>query len=67
MAFFKESLILIKNDTFELAFKKSALVSTKDRVRVIFFVRNKTSQAITVNLRYEYDASYFKLKVNEKI
>lgn len=38
-----------------------------DRVRVIFFVKNKTSRAITVSFRYEYDASYFKLKVNEKL
>jgi hypothetical protein len=34
---------------------------------VIFFVKNKTNQALTVSFRYEYDASYFKLKVNEKI
>lgn len=67
MAFFKDSLILLKNDQFELAYKRSALVKTKDRVRVIFFVRNKTSQVMTVNFRYDFDAGYFKLKVNEKL
>lgn len=52
VAFFKDSLILIKNDVFELAFKRSALVNTKDRVRVIFFIKNKTNKTITVTFRY---------------
>ena len=67
VGFFKDSLILIKNDSFEVAFKRSALVPSKDRARIIFFVKNKTSKNLSVNFHYEYDAGYFKLKVNEKL
>jgi hypothetical protein len=42
VAFFKKSLILIKDDPqFELAFKRSSLNPQLDTVRIIFYVNNK--------------------------
>jgi hypothetical protein len=42
VAFFKNSLVVAKDDQFEIAFKKSNLDNTYSKVRVIFYINNKT-------------------------
>ena len=52
VAFFKNSLVLIRNPEFEIAYKRSDVNSSIDRLRLIFYVNNKTANPQRVNFRY---------------
>lgn len=41
-AFFKNKMMLSKDHDFEIGFKKSSLEGNYDRIRIIFYVNNKT-------------------------
>lgn len=54
VAFFKKSLIIVKDTDYEIAFKKSALDPTKTKQRLIFYIQNKTNSRQKVNIDYDY-------------
>ena len=52
VAFFKNSLVLIREADLEIAYKKSDLNATMDKIRLIFYVNNKSSKAKRVSISY---------------
>ena len=38
-----------------------------DKIRLIFYINNKTNRPRRVSITYEYQIEYFNLKVEEKI
>ncbi len=68
VAFFKKSLVLIKNDpNYEVAFKKSDLNKECDTVRLIFYINNKTSQDRKVTIDYEYESVSYQILISERL
>ena len=53
VAFFKNSLVLIRSADLDIAYKKSDLNASLDKIRLIFYVNNKSSKAQRVNISYE--------------
>ena len=67
VAFFKKSLVLVRNDQkFEIAFKRSNLSPEMDSVRFIFYVNNKSDKDEAVDISYMHDDMY-QVRVNEKM
>jgi|JI6StandDraft_1071083.scaffolds.fasta_scaffold05434_2 hypothetical protein len=68
VAFFKKSLVLVRNDpNFEIAFKRSSLSPEMDTIRFIFYINNKSDRDATADIAYEYDQSMYQLKTNERL
>ncbi len=67
MAFFKNSLVLVRNSEVEIAFKKSDMNERMDKVRIILYVYNKTPVQKMANINYEYQQEYFDIRVKEKL
>jgi len=63
VAFFKNSLVLIRSADVDIAYKKSDMNPTMDKYRLIFYVNNKSSQTQRVNVTYEVQKEYFNIKV----
>ena len=63
VAFFKNSLVLIRSADVDIAYKKSDMNPTMDKYRLIFYVSNKSSQTQRVNVTYEVQKEYFNIKV----
>ena len=63
VAFFKNSLVLGRTGDFEIAYKKSDINESMDKLRLIFYVNNKSSTAKRINFKYEFQHDYFDLKV----
>jgi hypothetical protein len=56
VAFFKNSLTLIRNSEVDIAFKRSELNERMDKIRLIFYINNKTETVKRVSLNYEYQS-----------
>ena len=67
VAFFKNSLVLVRTVDYEIAYKKSDINEAMDKLRLIFYVNNKSNSAKRVNFKYEFQHDYFDLKVQEKL
>lgn len=67
VAFFKNSLVLVREPQFEIAYKRSDMNETFDKLRIIFYVNNKSSVRRTINFNYEYQSEYFQITVIEKL
>ena len=67
VAFFKSSLVLIRNSDVEIAYKRSELNESLDKVRLIFYVNNKTPHNVPVNFSYQPQSEYFYVHVAEKL
>ena len=67
VAFFKNSLVLIRNEELDIAYKRSEMNSSLDKCRLIFYINNKTSTAKQVNIRYDYQHDYFDMRLQEKL
>ena len=68
VAFFKKSLVLIRDDlNYELAFKRSDLNKEKDTLRVIFYINNKQSFPQSTTFDYEYDRSLYSISQGTKL
>jgi hypothetical protein len=67
VAFFKNSLVLVRNSEVEIAFKKSDMNERMDKVRIILYVYNKTPAQKMANINYEYQQEYFDIRVKEKL
>jgi hypothetical protein len=68
VAFFKKSLVLIRDDPqLEVAFKRSNLNPELDTVRLIFYVNNKSVTDSYVIITYEYDESMYHIQIGEKL
>jgi hypothetical protein len=67
VAFFKNSLVLVREPNIEIAFKRSELDEKLSKVRIIFYVNNKSQQWKRVRLDYEYQKDCFKIEVLEKL
>jgi hypothetical protein len=63
VAFFKNSLVLVRSADLDIAYKKSDLNPTMDKIRLIFYLNNKSSRAHRVNITYEAQKEYFNIKV----
>ena len=53
VAFFKNSLVLVRSADLDIAYKKSDLNPTMDKIRLIFYLNNKSSRTHRVNITYE--------------
>lgn len=68
VAFFKKSLVILKNDPkYEIAFKRSELERDFTTVRLIFYVNNKTNKSQHMNIQYEYEPSQYQIRVPDKL
>ena len=54
VAFFKSKMLISKDNDFEIGFKRSSLEGDYDRVRLIFYVNNKTFSSKFTRITYEY-------------
>lgn len=59
VAFFKPKMLISKDNDFEIGFKRSSLEGDYDRVRLIFYVNNKTFSSKFTRITYEYESSYY--------
>ena len=50
VAFFKQSLVLVRDHDFEIAFKRSELDESFSKLRIIFYVLNKTNHIKNVSV-----------------
>lgn len=64
VAFFKSSLVLVREADLEIAYKRSEMNETLDKLRIIFYLNNKTATRKTVNFHYEYQQQYFAISVS---
>jgi hypothetical protein len=67
VAFFKNSLVLIREPELEIAFKRSDLDPTLSKLRIIFYVNNKSAVRKTVTFQYDFQTEYFNIKVIERL
>lgn len=67
VAFFKPKMLISKDNDFEIGFKRSSLEGDYDRVRLIFYVNNKTFTSKFTRITYEYESSYYDIDVKEKM
>jgi hypothetical protein len=68
VAFFLQSLVLVKNDpNFEIAIKKSDISKDYSAVRIIFYVNNKTANTERVSLDFEYDDQMYRISTKDKL
>ena len=63
VGFFKKSLILVKDDDAEIAFKRSSMNSAMDELRVIFYINNKTLYQQQVDIQYRDDGNNYDITV----
>lgn len=66
-AFFKPKMILSKDNDYEIAYKKSDLEGNFDKLRIIFYVNNKTPFDRQVKINYDYLEEYYDVSVKEKM
>lgn len=68
-AFFKKTGILIREDEFEIAYKRSDPEERDNfsSVRIILYFNNKTGLQKNVDTDYEYESNYYDLDVKEKL
>lgn len=52
VAFFKNSLVLVREVDLEIAYKRSEMNENLDKIRIIFYINNKTSARKTINFHY---------------
>ena len=64
-AFFKKSGVLIREDEFEVAYKRSDPKSSDNytKVRIILYFNNKTGNNKKVDVDYDYEKKYYSLEV----
>ena len=67
VAFFKSKMLISKDNDFEIGFKRSSLEGDYDRVRIIFYVNNKTFTSKFTRINYEYESAYYDIEVKEKM
>lgn len=67
VAFFKNSLVLVREHELEIAYKRSEMNQALDKLRLIFYVNNKTPSKRSVDFSYEYQQQYFAITVIEKL
>jgi hypothetical protein len=67
VAFFKNSLVLVRDAELEIAYKRSEMNQTLDKLRIIFYINNKTNTKKNVNFHYEYQQQYFAITTIEKL
>lgn len=67
MAFFKNSLVIFRDQDYEIAFKKSNVDSTYSQIRVIFYINNKGHSTQPVNIEYDYETMYYNFRITEKL
>jgi hypothetical protein len=63
VAFFKNSLVIVRDADVDIAFKRSEMNATLDKLRIIFYVNNKTQTRKGVNFNYDYQPTYFAIRV----
>lgn len=63
VAFFKNSLVIVRDHDVDIAFKRSEMNESLDKLRIIFYVNNKTSTRKNVNFNYDYQPTYFAIRV----
>jgi hypothetical protein len=63
VAFFKNSLVIVRDAGVDIAFKRSEMNEALDKLRIIFYVNNKTSSRKSVSFNYDYQPTYFAIRV----
>lgn len=63
VAFFKSSLVIVREEGIEIAFKKSGLDKNLSRARVIFYINNKYDRRMNVDIEYDYDSNNYIIDV----
>jgi len=63
VAFFKNSLVIVRDADVDIAFKRSEMNATLDKLRIILYVNNKTQTRKSVNFNYDYQPTYFAMRV----
>ena len=67
VAFFKKSLVLIKNSEIEIAFKRSDLSSELNELRMIIYVKNKTNYRVQIASEYREPNNDISITTKEKL
>lgn len=67
VAFFKNSLVIVRDQEYEIAFKRSSLDPSMARMRIILYINNKTSNNEVADIEYDYELNYYILHVSEKM
>jgi hypothetical protein len=57
----------VKDSKFEIAFKRSNLDSSLSKVRIVFYVNNKSAVNLSVDFQYKFEKRLFSLSVTEKL
>lgn len=64
VAFFKKSLVLVREPSFEIAYKKSELDQQMRTIRLIFYVNNKADHSVAVEIDYDFDLEHYTVEVD---
>nr|BAK02724.1 predicted protein [Hordeum vulgare subsp. vulgare] len=67
VAFFKNSLVLLREAELEIAFKRSDMNQQLDKLRIIFYLNNKSNSHKRIAFNYDHQPDYFKINVLEKL
>jgi len=60
-------MILVKDDNFDIAFKRSEFNSEMDRLRLILYVNNKNNINYKCTIEYDYDRGDFDLNIKKRL
>lgn len=66
VAFFKSSGLIVREQDFEIAYKRTE-ANNQASNRVILYFNNKTNQPHRINVKYEWEPNYYDLMVSEKV
>jgi hypothetical protein len=67
VAFFKNSLVLVRDAEIEIAYKRSDMNKEMNKIRIIFYINNKSERAKKANITYEFQNEYFSMQILEKL
>lgn len=67
VAFFKDSLVIVKDKNVEIAFRKSNLNPDLNEQTVAFFIKNKTADEIEIDIDYKNYGGDYRIDVEEKV
>ena len=67
LSYFKSSGILVRDDDFQIGYKKSSLDFHRSRQKTILYFHNKTRNDQKVQVFYDYQQNYYDLNIKEKV
>lgn len=66
VAFFKSSGLIVREQDFEIAYKRTE-ANNQASNRIILYFNNKTNQPHRISVKYEWEPNYYDLMVSEKV